>query len=533
MELSKASAACWFLLSARASAEGTTEERRWPHGPIDPYRWDVDAELQKLFRWHASPDGLLSAEGLQKVLEIQQRADSLPPLPLDFTRSLFEKILPGNTWDETFFLRFYGGYVSHRRRLQLEWSTCCAVEHNPDCCRPEAWEAAAVLGKWLHADFAPRALGNVRPAPPAGGFADMPRLIAEAARPLPTCGSEIVVSCAFQGLTRRHEKERTEATGFQGRLAVLVTGMVPRYYPQTTFKHVVRPATLAGYWVDYHAMLDWLPVTSGYGAASAWSQRTSYSGRATANPAFANASKEALADYISRHAKYHGARDVHLHLMDPGIQDEPRSGSWRRYLGFGTRYSKHLFNSIRRLKNVEVLWNATVVRQHLLTDFRGIRPQDYSHVIWIRDDSHFVADVNLDLFRDPWGIYSTPMRWPCQSEEGYKHISDRVLVMGIRAAEHFLQLSQTYWHHPSEELDNVECIEDFLQVVARHRQLKWHVVRNDWMANFISMHIEDSLGQPQFCLRGLDRRFLEQPQGPCVHPTAVPYRSCEEDVEVG
>lgn len=36
-----------------------------------------------------------------------------------------------------------------------------------------------------------------------------------------------------------------------------VTGIKNRYYPRSTFKHVVAAAVRAGYTVDYHALLDW------------------------------------------------------------------------------------------------------------------------------------------------------------------------------------------------------------------------------------------------------------------------------------
>ncbi|CAE8659477.1 unnamed protein product, partial [Polarella glacialis] len=432
-------------------AQGTAlaEDRQtgpsWPGPPVDYFRASAPEDLKKLFDWFAE-DGRLDAVGLRDALNVQQKADGLPLLHEAFAQSLLLQPWkgaardPGDDWDEAIFIKAFPGVSKFRRLLMREWAFCC-LNGAPDCCgTDEARQAAEQLAAALGAND--QETSHEEPLPPIPyeftDFATVPSLISSAGLNElglgSVCRTEVTSSCDLGPGRAAHEGRDGSAdyshntndnyninnnnNKQQHRLAVLVTGMRHRYYPLTTFRHVVRPAAQAGYRVDYHAMLDWTAGrwASSAGFSSKWSARHSKSAKAVPNPAFANASQEAFVAYVTRHARQSGARGVRLHLLDPGLDPDPMPPSWRRYMGEGTRSSKHLFSSIIRMKNVEALWNAT------LAFLRTSGGPEYSHVLWIRDDAHWVSDVNVDLFRDPWVVYSGSLGSLCGTQRS-AHVS--------------------------------------------------------------------------------------------------------------
>mmetsp|Transcript_8290 Transcript_8290/g.15448 ORF Transcript_8290/g.15448 Transcript_8290/m.15448 type:complete len:119 (-) Transcript_8290:38-394(-) len=110
------------------------------------------------------------------------------------------------------------------------------------------------------------------------------------------------------------------------------------------------------------------------------------------------------------------------------------------------------------------------------------------------------------------------------------HVSDKAIMLGGEAAKSFLLLNREYWGNPSQELDTAQFIEDYLRILAQVLGLKWQVVTHAWLPHFLSVHVQVQEGPPEFCLRGISRRLLVQPVSDCVHPSLVPYRSCDDDV---
>merc|ERR1739845_304840 len=87
-------------------------------------------------------------------------------------------------------------------------------------------------------------------------------------------------------------------------------------------------------------------------------------------------------------------------------------------------------------------------------------------------------------------------------------------------------LETIHKNHPSEELDRARNPEHYLYIMAKVLGIPSEVVPQDWLPNFLSVHVRSEVG-PVFCLRGLSRQLLLEPLGPWVTMAAVPYQSCD------
>ncbi|CAE8714241.1 unnamed protein product [Polarella glacialis] len=580
------------LLSQIASTDFL--QQAWPGRAVDPLLASEQDALRALFRWHA-PSGTLDEWGMKGFLDVQRRADGLPEVPLAFARSFLYQFQGRTDGSEDSFVQFYIDRFWDRKNFFNRWKLCCfqvlrSLATNPTFCQAiinlREDQLGLVCGSLDDLRHTPVELAMMEenawldsleqqapPQPPLGGFARMTGAdsIGGGRAPLQkqlkgACQMQTALSCSLPDgpLAPADGGPGTWAPGAKGiqkpptssgRLAVLVTGLRERFYPLSTLRHVVRPAVRAGYQVDYHAMLDWerAVMQNQWGQVvhwkqgkaveqvNSWGQAKELSKRTMGNPAFANASKEEFLDYVSRHARHYGVSKVRVRLMHPALAEDSLEAVDQRYFGEGSRYHPNFRKSRLRYKNVELLWNLT---REFLRD-EGGSMAEYSHVLWVRDDVHFVGDVHLRLFPEPWTVYSTPMAFPCaRQEHQLGDVSDRVLLVGGRAADSFLRLHSIHRDLPSVDLDNARHPENFLYAVAKVLGLPWEVVAQDWLPSYISVHyraagptteainnnnnLSGSAGPPTaaFCLRGLNRHLLMEPRGPCIHPAKVPYDSC-------
>ncbi|CAK0870042.1 unnamed protein product [Prorocentrum cordatum] len=202
-------------------------------------------------------------------------------------------------------------------------------------------------------------------------------------------------------------------------------------------------------------MLSWRPRPPG---RRLWSMAA----QGSPNPTFANATPRALQDYVLRHARRLGARRVQVHIVDPGPGLDPLEPSWRRYLGRDTKAHPAFLSYLLRLRKVEALWNVTRAAG------------EYSHVVLVRDDTHFVDDVRLADFPDPSAVYSQPFGFLCSRRDPVASVpdmpSDHVLVLGGEAAGRLLGVYGEYFGNPSPLLDEVLSVEHFWLVLARLKE---------------------------------------------------------------
>eukprot|EP00747_Dinoflagellata_sp_TGD_P051924 gnl/TRDRNA2_/TRDRNA2_147620_c0_seq2.p1 gnl/TRDRNA2_/TRDRNA2_147620_c0~~gnl/TRDRNA2_/TRDRNA2_147620_c0_seq2.p1 ORF type:complete len:211 (+),score=17.56 gnl/TRDRNA2_/TRDRNA2_147620_c0_seq2:88-720(+) len=136
------------------------------------------------------------------------------------------------------------------------------------------------------------------------------------------CQSTSYCTAGEKSLRRRGQTFAT-MPGEPKQFAIFVMGLLDRYYPFSTLKHVVKPAVQAGLIVDYHAMVSQLPMKEGaFGA---------YWYGPVPNPWVQNKSMEEIRHIVARHAVAHGARRVVFHLthIREGIDPlpDPRHGS--------------------------------------------------------------------------------------------------------------------------------------------------------------------------------------------------------------
>jgi len=305
---------------------------------------------------------------------------------------------------------------------------------------------------------------------------------------------------------------RTSTPGTK-RLAVLVVGIRERYFPLTALRHVVGPAARQGYDVDYFAMINWNPAEF---QRRAWSKNY-LSG--AANPMFVNTTKMAAQDYIARIARHYGARKAQVHFMDPGVAWDPLPKEReRRLFGRDTHVHTTFRNYLLKLKKIDLLWK----RVHA-----ALEPgEEYTRVVLMRDDVHWLADVRMDDFPDPWTVYSPPMGFLCQRPAKGDTPAEHVFVMGGPAAARLMRPYQAYNDDPSPDLDAADSTEQFWRTLAGLRGLQWELVPRDRMPYVISMyrHIGN---ESVFCLRGPSVNDIARPTGPCVHPSLFKHRMCD------
>jgi len=299
------------------------------------------------------------------------------------------------------------------------------------------------------------------------------------------------------------------------RLLVFVVGVKERLYPIPAMRHIIAPAVRAGYEVDYYALFS-----THVAGASSW--RT-YWYRPTANPRFANMTDKGLEEYLVRHARFYGAKNVGIHLMPDNVQEDvlpQHVFTGQRFLGensgigedgkFTSSGTFWLF--LKRLKKVETLWNWTIAHRMI---------SDYDHVVWTRSDAYWVDDLDMSHFPDPWTVYSRCFGALCQKEIP-NVVNDQSIVMGAHVASDILTAYSSFYTNSDPRLDKVGSSESFMQALARVRGVKWEIVRKDWFPFFLALHMSPSAaGEPVLCFRGVPRKLLMNPMGNCVHPAKV------------
>eukprot|EP00439_Symbiodinium_sp_Y106_P038861 s1701_g4.t1 len=542
--------ACRACLLAVALAGGTGP---WPHGPVDVMRLNAMPNLRDLFDWHAE-DGHLDEKGLVRLLRVQRESDGFKQeLPSLFTRAVRKTIFNMSTnatlqWDD-FHLPYQHYFFPNRKRwldqltvwscLHVQRQTLPAGAHHYRYLPKTESRFQAEFGRttveWCKEHVRYRKRRNMQqqqpqpPPPPPGGYHEESMVLSATAMLPRGCGiwgaTQNTVHCYFP----RKNPE------LKGRLAVLVTGIKDRYYPRSSFRHVVMPAAQEGYEVDYYALLDWQPTVAPDQMAEQRNAvfnpgqiHTKREGRSVSNPQLANASLRQGLSLVSRLARAYGASRLYLQFLQPGLKEDPPWHGCNRYLGRGTALHIDYRRTRFAYKNVEFLWNISLQ----MLQREGLA--SYTHVLWQREDVHWVSDMHLDLCRDPWAVYGRVVSNVCKPEANHPrevYSSDKVFLAGGEAARSFFKLYDLVnCGNPGHELSQVVSPEEFVIEAARVLGLKFHEVPWISMPYIIARHMK-IYGQADidavFCLK-FSRSCLFRPGGSFVSAIQVPYRGCED-----
>ena len=538
--------ACGLVAAAMADRRGP-----WPYGPVDVWRLHAKPSLKELFDWHAV-DGRLDGSGFTRLLQVQRESDGFKNYISDaFSRVLQAKIFNLSTnatleWEDFLFPYQYS-FFPHRRKWFAQFTlwSCLKVRrqtlpqgslHYRYLPKTEARFMAAVgrsMVEWCnhhvsHRAKMPQALSPPPPPPPPrGGYQEESKALSVTAMLPQGCkiwgAKQATVRCSFP----------RKNAGQRGRLAVLVTGIKDRYYPRSAFKHVVVPAAREGYEVDYFALLDWQPSVAtnritgeAIGAFNPMHADNKRENRSVSSPQFANASVRQGLSLVTRLARASGAS--FLYLQFGGVQEDPPLHGCNRYLGRGSAEVMDYRRTRFAYKTVEFLWNLTLERSKR----EGVTA--YTHVLWQREDAHWVDDLRLELFRNPWAVSGISVYGVCNAVPNFpteSYISDKVFLVGGVAAMSFFKLYDLVnCGNPSHELSQVERPEQFIVKATQALGLEFHELPWNSLPVIIGRHMK-IYGYADiavvFCLK-FSRSCLFRPSGSRVAASIVPYRGCEE-----
>lgn len=297
------------------------------------------------------------------------------------------------------------------------------------------------------------------------------------------------------------------------RLLVLVVGLVERFYPLSTLRHIVAPAAKAGYQVDYYVALS-------RGNPAPLQYRAKWYAPVP-NPFFENYSANEIEEYVVAEAKSAGARRVGV-VIKTSERLEPlpmRIFLKRRWMGEkvawdaqGVHIHPNLGLALMRFRKLEELWNWTA----------GHRQQaEYDHVVWTRSDAWWYEDLDIRKFPDPMGVYGRSRGYPCKQEPGDPAIGDHSYVVGGRVAQRFLTPLSAYMWNPSRRLqEGVGSIETFLERTAELAGARVVLVPMGAIPMLHMMHrnvdpFSAAKGSPVVCIRGVGERDVLSPNCDC------------------
>lgn len=338
------------------------------------------------------------------------------------------------------------------------------------------------------------------------------------------CTVERKVECIFEGTSSAMGPPPAAPGEKKKHILVFVVGVLERLYPLPTLRHVVAPAVRAGYVVDYYAILS-LKVSG------AGSFRT-YWYRPTGNPEFALYTAEDLEEYLTRWARFYGARRVGIYLLPNNTETDvlPQHFFTDRLLGqrHGINddgvfeISSYFWLFLRRLKKVEMLWNWTVAHRMYT---------DYDHVVWTRSDAYWVDDLHMANFPDPGTVYSRHFGTLCRArtEAATKLMSDQSIVLGARVAGQILTAYSTYYLNKDKRLNGAQGSEGWMDLLAKLKGVRWEIVRQGWMPFFLALHMKLPDREPFLCFRGLSSQDMAHPNTDCIHPSKVPHPFCDDN----
>ena len=409
---------------------------------------------------------MLNKDGLREILNIQRRSDGLPNVTNIFFRALEGwafKVHGNYTLAYGEFEERFLHLVGDRNHMWLKFKVCSLARargllQKVWSCLPRRYLAASEAGiaedikydnvTHFTESFKKKSLPEL-PVPPGGYQKDFQSVREPDGTPLvPGCHISDLDIAGANSLTCSFERDTTSAKDTKGSLAILVTGLKNRFYPRSTFKHVVRPAVRAGYTVDYFGLIDWIKTTMvnydpeemDFGTFNR--AKTLEWERSAPNLQFANASKEQVFNLLARYARFYGASNMFLTFVDPGIQEDFPPPLWcNRYLGFGTAMHPIFRRTRMGYKNLQILWN--LVQDSLR--LKGKTATAFTKFLWLRDDMYWMSDLNLDDFPEPRAVYAPRQGSPCRRAPAVQRlqpddISDKAIIIGADAARKFFQL---------------------------------------------------------------------------------------------
>mmetsp|Transcript_31875 Transcript_31875/g.58756 ORF Transcript_31875/g.58756 Transcript_31875/m.58756 type:complete len:215 (-) Transcript_31875:9-653(-) len=170
------------------------------------------------------------------------------------------------------------------------------------------------------------------------------------------------------------------------RFAVLVSGVADRFILEPTLQHVVAPAAKLGWCVDY-----FLQLTRKWNKQ--WFDKKALKWTQPVPSPYASMPTEQFSEVVRTQALLYGARHISFRLLDdpPAIDALTPDGNILR----GIRYANYPLqselgrNQLRRLKQVEMLWNHTVAHAS---------GSIYDWVLLSRDDVYWARDVDFEWF---------------------------------------------------------------------------------------------------------------------------------------
>jgi len=327
-----------------------------------------------------------------------------------------------------------------------------------------------------------------------------------------TCTTSCQTLCAFS----------SPSLFVRPRVAILVVGVLERLYPNPLFRHVVAPAASAGYDVDLYMVLSMQTGATSF--RTFWYQPT-------ANPQFLNYSKEDLELYLTRRARYFGARRVGIYTVSHHVQvDElpthvmlnERFLGERSYVDIDTRIftsSLTLWLALKRWKQIELLWNWTVA---------SVGGEFYKHVVLTRSDAYWLDDLNLANFPSETTIYSRAFGTLCNVFDP-RVVNDQAIIMGGKVAHVIMRTYSAFYHVRDPRLDSADSSESFMMNVAAVNRIKWTIVRQDWMPLMLALHVKNNATpEPLMCFRQVTRKHLLEPNAECIHPSKIQRPLCDE-----
>lgn len=319
------------------------------------------------------------------------------------------------------------------------------------------------------------------------------------------------------------------------RLAVVVVGLIDRFYPHGVLRRVVAPAARDGFDVDYCVIMVLQSNRDPRLQNSSWAERIS--GRTStwnagwlhpaSNPAWAGIGPSMLRDQLIWGAVRNNASRLILFTLqrDLLLHPLPLPEESKRWFGHPAPHDPKFFwrkgsfkLSLRRFMKIDHLWER----------IPGAMDGIYHQVIMTRDDVQPLADIDMSQFPDAAAIYSRAWGAWCQlNRQNLHRPNDHMIVVGGIPARWFMRPYWNYWINEDPRLDTAATVEDFLKIVATSNGARWEMVTDDALPFQLVMHIRyPGLANPLQCLRGGHHAGYASGDCAATFPPGVFWRDC-------
>lgn len=244
------------------------------------------------------------------------------------------------------------------------------------------------------------------------------------------------------------------------RFAVLVSGVADRFLLEPTLRHVVAPAVQLGWCVDY-----FLQLTRTWN--NQWFDKNSVKWTEPVPSPYASMPIEQFKDIVHSQARLYGARHISFRLLDglPTIDAMTPDGNILR----GIRYAAYPLqselgrNQLRRLKQIEMLWNHTVAYAN---------GSLYDWVLLSRDDVYWVRDVDFDWFVRDRSISKQGVMYTYYCEQlPLNCLNEKVILMSGYIADNMMRMYNEIYYNDDPFLDYTNTVEELVMRTALLHQV--------------------------------------------------------------